>query len=140
MSSQLTVQWNYIIHFHIQGSWQLSALFPKECGRNCKCTRFVCFDRWLRRYDLITKYYYIIEKVYFIHKFYSKVFYIIYQHTVILAVFILSCRYKRDFLYVINTIKKHQTLSYLVRTYDTKKVQYEPCPHQPPTPTLVHYS
>ena len=61
MSSQPIVQWNYIIYFHIRGSFlnkflhqflEKSAQCEKK--KKCKFTRFACFDRWLRRYDHIT--------------------------------------------------------------------------------------
>ena len=76
MSSQLIVQWNYIIFFYIWGSFLTTfcTSFWKKVHnskKNCKSARFVCFDLWLHRYQNIytlTKYYYIIERVYFIYK------------------------------------------------------------------------
>ena len=104
MSSQLIVQCSYIIYFHVQGSF--SAIFCTSClkrvhipKKKCKSARFVCFDRWLRRYQNIhplTKYYYITERVYFIYNlfilFISTFSFLLFSYTV-------SWRYKRDYLH-----------------------------------------
>ena len=65
MSSQQFVQWNYITYFHIRGF--LTTFYCSFWKRLHKFAWFVCFDRWLHRYQSIhplTKYYYIIERVY----------------------------------------------------------------------------
>ena len=49
-------------------------VFGKECVIQKKSARFVCFDRWLRRYQNkfpLTKYYCIIERVYFISRLFT---------------------------------------------------------------------
>ena len=59
------LQWNYIIYFHIGGSFFndfLHQFFEKNAykfERNCKSARFVCFHPWLCRrlnFSLIARY------------------------------------------------------------------------------------
>ena len=69
------VLWNYIIYFHIRGYFLITfcTSFWKRVHNSKEIVNlqgFVCFDRWLRRYDHIPlrKYYYVIKRVYFIYK------------------------------------------------------------------------
>ena len=60
MFSRPIVQWNYIIYFHIRDSFFNNFLHQfleksAQLERNRKSTRFVWFDRWLRRYNHIQK-------------------------------------------------------------------------------------
>ena len=151
MSSQLIVQWNYIIQFHVLGPFLTAFLtsffffyepvFGKECicsckllCRNCKSARFVCFYRWLRKFQNIyplIKFYCIIERVYFIHRLFIL---FIGTFSFLLFLYSVSWRQKRDYLHasidilfeimfhITNTMKKQQTLLYRLRTYDTTKV------------------
>ena len=116
MSSQLIVQWNYIIYFHIRGSFFLFALIVGYVD--------------IKTYQL-TKYYYIIERVYFIYRLFIL---FISTFSFLLFLYTVSWRYKRDYLhasidilfyimfFIINTKKKCWTLLYHVHICDTKKV------------------
>ena len=65
--------------------------------RNGKYTRFVCFGRWLLRYDHISTRKLLLN--YWKSIFYLEVVYIIYQYIFILAAFIIvSRRYERHYL------------------------------------------
>ena len=73
--------------------------------KKCKSARFVCFDRWLRRFQNIyplTKYYYIIERVYFIHNlfilFISTFSFLVFLQTVSCSI-LSGILYKRDYLH-----------------------------------------
>ena len=89
----------------------------------------------------LTKYYYIIERVYFIYRlfvlFISTLPFLLLLHAAL-------WRYKRDYLhasinilyYVISTMKK-QTLLYHVLSYNTKKVPIWTWPSQP---TICSYA
>ena len=146
MSSQLIVQWNYIIYFYIWDSFFNNFLHQflgksAKFKRSCKSARFVYFDLWLRRYQNICtlpKYYYSIERVYFncrlLILFISTFSFLLFLYTV-------SWKYKWDYLhasidilfyivfYIINMMKKHWTLLYCLHTYD-KKVPIWICPPQ----------
>ena len=98
----------------------------------------------------LTKYYYIIERVYFIYRLFIL---LISTLSFLLFLYTVSRRYKRDYLhasidilfyimfYIINTMKK-QSLLYRIRTYDTKKVPIWTWPLGPlftATPLLTNY-
>ena len=92
MSNQPIVQWNYIIYFHIRSFfWTIFCIILVH-----QCKRFVCCDGLWRRYDHIPlkKYYYIIERVYFIYRllyiFVSKLSFVLFLYTVLWW-------YKRDY-------------------------------------------
>ena len=97
---------------------------------------------------LPTNYYYIIERVYFVYRFF-----VLFIRTLsfLLLLYAASWRYKRDYLhasidilfyimfYIINTMKKHKTLLYHVRSYNTKEVliwTWAP----PPQSTICSYA
>ena len=125
MSSQLIVQWNYIIYFYISGSFLTTfcTSFWKKVHNSKEIVNlqgsFFCFDLWLRRYQNIytlKKYYYIIERVYFI---YRLLILFISTFSFLLLLYTVSWKYKRDYLhasidiliyimfYIINMMKKH---------------------------------
>ena len=104
VQSQLIVQWSYIIYFHIRGVF-LTTFGTSVCKRVHNSREivnlqgFVCFDRWLRRYQNIyppTKYYYIIERVCFIH-----CLLMLFISTISFLQFLYSAswEYKRDYLH-----------------------------------------
>ena len=67
--------------------------------RNYESAWFVCFDGWLRRYENIyplTKYYFIIERVYFT---YSLFILLISTFSFLLFLYTVSWRCKRNYLY-----------------------------------------
>ena len=84
----------------------------------------------------LTKYYYIIERVYFIYRLFILFICIL---SFLMFLYTVLWRYKRDYLhtgieflfyimlYVISTMKK-QTLLYHVRNCDIKKVSIWTCP------------
>ena len=104
--------------------WQFSApVFRKsaEFERNCKSTRFAClfwpsYDQCDMTNHPLTKYYYIIERGYFIYRWFR-----LFKSTFsfLLFLYTTSWRYKRDYLhtsinivlyimfYITNTMKKH---------------------------------
>ena len=106
MASQPIVQWNYIIYFRIRGSVfnNIQGLFILNIGYEDMTT---C---------PLTKYYYIIERVYFIYRLFIL---FISTFSFLLFLYTVSWRYKRDYLhasidilfyimfYVINMMKKH---------------------------------
>ena len=85
MPKRPIVQWNYIIYFHIRSLFLtiFCIIFVHQCKR------FVCSDGSWRRYDHIPlkKYYYIIERVYFIYRllyiFVSKLSFVLFLYTVL---------------------------------------------------------
>ena len=89
---------------------------------------------------LLTKYYYIIERVYF---FYRLFILFIITFSFLLFLYTVSWEYKRDYLhasidilfyimfFIINTMKKCWTLLYHVRICDTKKVPIWTWPFSP---------
>ena len=123
MFSQSIVQWNYIIYFHIRGSFFNNFLhhFWKRVNNSKGIVNLqgllmlivVYVD--MNTYPL-TKYYYIIERVYFIYQLFI-LFIIIFSF--LLFLFTESWRYKRDYLHtnidiliyillhIMNTTKKH---------------------------------
>ena len=86
--------------------------------------------------DMTTERYYIIERIYFIYRLFIL---FIRTFSFLLFLYTVTWRYERDYLhssiditfYIINTMKKHNTLLYHVRTYNTKKVQIWICPPSP---------
>ena len=137
ISNQTIVQQNYIIYFHIQGSFLTTfcTSFWKRAHNSKEIVNiqglFVLIIGYvvMKTYTL-TKYYYIIARVYFI---YRLLILFITTFSFLMFLYTLSCRQKRDYLhassyryfvlYYVNTMKKYQTLSYHIHTYDIKKVQ-----------------
>ena len=118
--------------------------------RNCKSARFVCFDRWLRRFQNIyplTKYYYIIERVYFIYNLFML---FICTFSFLLFLYTVSWRYKRDYVHVSRDILfKLCTILLIwwrnIRLFYTsflptiqKRSWFEPAP--PPQSTICSYA
>ena len=137
ISSQPLVQQNYIIYFHIRGSF-LTTLCTSfwKIAHNSKETVNIqgLFVLTVGYVDMttypLTKYYYIIERVDFIYRLFILC---ITTFSFLLFLYTVSWAYKRDYLhasidiwfyimfYIINTMKKYQTLLHHVRTCDTKK-------------------
>ena len=141
MSSQLIVQWNYIIYFYIWGSFFNNFLHQfleknAKFKRSCKSAKFVYFDLWLRRYQNICtlpKYYYSIERVYFNCRL---LILFISTFSLLLFLYRVTWKYKRDYLhasvdvlfyimfYIINMIKDIG-LFYTAFMPTIKKFQFE---------------
>ena len=90
MSSQPIVQWSYIIYIHIRGSF-LSTFCTSICERVHNSKEFVnmqdLFVLAVGYVDMttypLTKYYYIIERVYFIYRLFI----------LFISIFSFSCFY-----------------------------------------------
>ena len=138
MSSQPIVQWNYIIYFHIRDSFSTTfcTSFWKKVHKSKAIVNIeVLFILTVGNVDMTTylqtKYYYIIERVYFIYRLFVL---FISTLSFLLLLYTASWRYKRDYLhasinilfcimfYIIDPMKKHLTHLYHVRSYNTKKV------------------
>ena len=123
MFSQSIVQWNYIIYFHIRGSFFNNFLhhFWKRVNNSKGIVNLQGLLMLIVVYvDMttypLTKYYYIIERVYFIYQLFIL---FISIFSFLLFLFTESWRYKRDYLHtnidiliyillhIMNTTKKH---------------------------------
>ena len=121
MSSQLIVQWNYVIYFHIRGSF-LTTFCTSSWERVHNSKEIVniqgLFVATVGYVDVttysLTNYYNIIERIYFIYRFLilfiSTLSFLLFLYTVL-------WRYKRYYLhaslfyimlYIINRMKKQK--------------------------------
>ena len=123
MSNQLIVQWNYITHFHIRGSFLTT--FCRSFWKRAHNSKEIVniqglFVLTVGYVDVttypLTKYYYIIERVYFFYKVFVL---FISTLSILLFLYTVLWRYKRyclhastDILfyilfYITNTVKKY---------------------------------
>ena len=137
MSSQPIVQWNYVMYFHIRGSFFknfLHHLLKRVDNLKEIVNMQSLFVLTVVYVDMTTypptKHFCIIERVYFIYRLF-----ILFVSTLSFLLFL----FKRDYLhasinilfytmfYIINTMKKHQTLLYHDPIYNTKiRSRFEP--------------
>ena len=118
MSSEPIVQWNYIIYFHIRGSF-LNNFQHQFLAKNSFIEKAVnlksLFLLTVGYVDMttypLTKYYYNIERVYLIYRFFI---FFISTFSFLLFLYTVSCRYERDYLYVsVDILFLHYVLNYL---------------------------
>ena len=123
MSNQLIVQWNYITHFHIRDSFLTT--FCRSFWKRAHNSKEIVniqglFVLTVGYVDVttypLTKYYYIIERVYFFYKVFVL---FISTLSILLFLYTVLWRYKRYYLhastdilfyimfYITNTVKKH---------------------------------
>ena len=139
ISSQPIVQWNYVIYFHIRGSFLTS--FQRRV-HNLKGIvniqgLFLLTVGYIDMTTILqTKYYYIIDRAYFIYRLF--VFFISILSSLLLF-YAASWRHKRDYLHaslgILFYIHNKETLGPFCTTFVLtiqKRPQFESGP-------LVHY-
>ena len=121
MSSQPIVQWNYIVYFHIfRTSFWKRVHNSKEIINTQGLFILTVANVDMTTYPL-TKYYYIIEKVYFIYRLFVL---FIRTFQFLLLLYTVSWRYKRDYFHISIDILFHLMFQILLTRWGSIRLFY----------------